>query len=102
MVTIRTQLTVALLAVTQLRRKHAASADADRLLAYVVTALARITREVRTVDALMTRLEDREAIRADPLRLRARRRSGEEQRRPEHGEPVPRGLERPGYHSPTG
>jgi len=80
MVTIRTQLTVALLAVTQLRRKHADSADADRLLAYISTALARIAREIHKIDALMARLEDREAMRANPLRLRVRGHGGDQER----------------------
>jgi len=79
LVTIRTQLTVALLAVTQLQRKHASSADADRLLVSVATALAPITCEVRKVDALITRLEDREAMRANPVRLRVRRYSRDDQ-----------------------
>jgi hypothetical protein len=90
LVTIRTQLTVALLAVTQLQRRHTDSADADRLLAYVSTALARITREVCKIDRLMARLEDREAMRANPVRLRTRRHTGDDQERREHGEPLQR------------
>ena len=97
LVTIRTQLTVAMLAVTQLRRKHADAADADRLLAYVSTALARITREVRKIDALMARLEDRDAMRADPIRLRTRRQIGESQTR-QDDEPI---HHRAGSSSPT-
>ncbi len=89
LVAIRTQLTVAMLAVTQLRRKHADSVDADRLLAYVATALVRITREVHKVDALMARLEDRDAMRADPVRLRTRRRTGEQSERDANDEPAP-------------
>jgi len=89
-VTIRTQLTVAVLAVTQLRRKHAESADADRLLVYVATALARITREIRKVDALITHLEDREAMHADPLRLRVRHHTSGDQERRDGGEPPAR------------
>ncbi|GEM_PF-4438908 len=102
LVTIRTQLTVALLAVTQLQRKRANVADADRLLAYVATALARITREVRKVDALIARLENREAMRADRFRLRAHRHTSEDQGSREQGEPTPRRAERTDYHSPTG
>ncbi|MDQ2783925.1 MAG: hypothetical protein M3Y58_02855 [Chloroflexota bacterium] len=73
LVTIRTQLTVALLAVTQLQRKYADSADASRLLVYVATALAHITCEMRKVDALIACLEDRDAMCADPVRLRVHR-----------------------------
>ncbi|MGI8689348.1 MAG: hypothetical protein ACR2M3_12295 [Thermomicrobiales bacterium] len=93
LVTIRTQLTVALLAVTQLQRKHASSADADRLLAYVATALACITREVRKIDALMARLEDRDAMRANPVRLRARRHSSGDRERRDQSELAPHRAE---------
>jgi len=99
LVAIRTQLTVAMLAVTQLRRKHATSADTERLLSYVATALARITREVHKVDALMARLEDRDAMRADPVRLRTRRPAGRPPERGEHDEPVSGSAGRSG-HSP--
>jgi hypothetical protein len=87
LIAIRTQLTVALLAVTRLRRKHADSADAGRLLAYISTALARITHEVRKVDALMAHLEDREAMRADPFRLRTRHHPHEDRERAGRDEP---------------
>lgn len=90
MVTIRTQLTVALLAVTQLQRKHADSADADRLLTYVSTALGRITREICKIDTLMARLEDREAMHAAPVRLRTRRHTGAGHGPREHDNPLPR------------
>jgi hypothetical protein len=87
LVMIRTQLTVALLAVTQLQRKHAASADADRLLAYVATALARINREVHKIDALMVRLEDRAAMHVNPAHPRIRCPSGVNRGPQEHDEP---------------
>ena len=101
LVTIRTQLTVALLAVTQLQRKHTGSADADRLLTYVATALTCITREVRKIDALIARLEDRDAIRANPVRLRMRRYSSSDPERRSHGEPAPHRAEAPGSSSTT-
>lgn len=99
LVTIRTQLTVALLAVTQLQRKHAGSADADRLLVYVATALASITRGVRKIDALIARLEDREAMRANPVRLRVRHHSKGDRGRRDDAEPAPHRAETP--HSPS-
>lgn len=101
LVTIRTQLTVALLAVTQLQRKHAGSADADRLLFYVATALACITREIRKVDALIACLEDREAMRANPVRLCVRRHSSGDQGCRDHGEPAPHRAETPDHRSTT-
>lgn len=80
LVAIRTQLTIALLAVAQLQRRHARSADAARLLTHVDTALQRIAREARKIDRLLAYLEDRAAIEADPLRVR--RRGAEGQPRP--------------------
>lgn len=99
LVTIRTQLTVALLAVTQLQRKHAGSTDADRLLTYVATALASITREVRKIDALIACLEDRDAMRANPVRLRLRRHSSGDHERQGNGEPDSHRAETPGSSS---
>lgn len=101
LVAIRTQLTVAMLAITQLRRKHATAADAERLLAYVATALARIAHEVHKVDALMARLEDRDAMRADPVRLRTRRTISRPPERGERDEPTTGGMERSGHSSET-
>lgn len=70
LITIRTQLTVALLAVAQLRRKHAESVDVDRLLKYLSTSLACIAREIQKIDMRLASLEGHEAERADTLRLR--------------------------------
>lgn len=99
LVAIRTQLTIAMLAVTQLRRRHATSADADRLLSYIATALARITHEVHKVDALMARLEDRDAMRANPVQLRTRRPTKKQPEREEHDESVSDSAERVGHSS---
>ncbi len=102
LVAIRTQLTVAMLAVTQLRRRHADSTDAERLLAYVATALARINREVHKIDALIARLEDRDAMRADPVRLRRPlRRTGGQPERKGRDEPIPPSTEQSDYFSKT-
>lgn len=86
LVAIRTQLTIATLAVAQLQRRHAHSGDAARLLAHIDTALQRITREARRVDTLLAHLEDRAAIEADPLRLRGR---GVKETPPSGGESEP-------------
>ena len=90
LITIRTQLTVALLAVTQLQRRYTDSADADRLLAYVSTALTRITREIGKIDTLMARLENREALHTNPTQLRARRHTGADYGPRERGDPLHR------------
>jgi len=99
LVAIRTQLTIAMLAVTQLRRKHATSVEADRLLSYIDMALARITREVHKVDALMARLEDRDAMRANPVRLRTRHPTKRQPEREEHDESVADSAERADHSS---
>jgi len=82
-----------------LRRKHAMSAEADRLLSYIDMALARITREVHKVDALMARLEDRDAMRANPVRLRTRRPMKRQPEREEHDESVSDSAERADHSS---
>lgn len=88
LITIRTQLTVALLAVTQLQRRYTDSADADRLLAYVSTALVRITREVSKIDTLMARLEGHVPMRAEPVRPGMPRHAGADYGPREHDEPL--------------
>lgn len=85
LVAIRTQLTIALLATARLQRAHAHSPDAHRLLAHVEAALRRIAHEARTVDALLARLEDREAMAADPIRLRRPRHRDAREERGEQG-----------------
>lgn len=69
LVLLRTHLTVALLAVSQLRRKHADTPQAARLSAYALDALMRMRDEMRHVDALIARLERQKATRDDHLPL---------------------------------
>jgi hypothetical protein len=68
MATIRTQLTVALLAVGQLARDPARS-ERPHLIHHATNALESIREDIARIDALLAKLEDREAIAADPLRF---------------------------------
>lgn len=72
LVALRTHLTVALLSLALLRRRHAASPDAARLISHTADALSRIKDEIARLDRVLAALEDREAMRADPVRLRRR------------------------------
>jgi hypothetical protein len=69
-VSLRTQLTAALLAVSLLQRKGSSSADSQRLRADALNALAKMRDELARLDKIVAQLEDREAMRADPLRLK--------------------------------
>jgi hypothetical protein len=73
MATIRTQLTVALLAVGQLAREPARSGR-PHLIRHATDALAGMREDIARIDALLAKLEDREAIAADPLRFKPLRR----------------------------
>ena len=54
---LRTRVTVALLAVAQLQRKHSDPAQAARLSRYAFDALLAAREELERVDALIERLE---------------------------------------------
>ena len=73
MVALRTQATIALLAFGQLRRSCPTDPDVARLARFASEALAGIRKDVARIDALIATLEDREAMAADPVRLRHRR-----------------------------
>jgi hypothetical protein len=77
MATIRTQLTVALLAVGQLARDPARS-ERPHLIHHATDALAGMREDIARIDALLAKLEDREAIAADPLRLKPFRRTAKD------------------------
>ncbi len=72
LVALRTHLTVALLSLSLLQRRHAGSADAARLMAHTANALSRMKDELARLDTILAALEDREATRADTVRLRRR------------------------------
>jgi hypothetical protein len=84
LVLLRTHLTVALLAVSQLRRKHADTSHAARLSAYALDALMRMRDEMKQIDALIARLEKRQAMQDDPLRFRFPQRQEIEEMRERH------------------
>jgi hypothetical protein len=67
--TMRTQLTVALLAVGQLARDPARS-EKPHLIRHAMDALEGMREDLARIDALLTKLEDREAIATDPLRFK--------------------------------
>jgi hypothetical protein len=66
---LRTHLTVALLAISQLRRRYADTPQAARLSDYALDALLHMRDEMRHVDTLIARLERQQAIRDDHLPL---------------------------------
>lgn len=74
LVLLRTHLTVALLAVSQLQRKHRESPQAARLCAYALDALHQMRDEIAQIDRLIGALDSRRALRDDPVRLRLARR----------------------------
>ena len=74
LVLLRTHLTVALLAVSQLRRIHADTPKAARLSAYALEALVQMRDEIAQIDSLIARVERRTAMRDDPLRFSFSRR----------------------------
>jgi hypothetical protein len=69
LVLLRTHLTVALLAVSQLRRKHAQTPHVARLSAYALDALMQMREQMAQVDRLIARLEKLTALRDEPLRF---------------------------------
>jgi hypothetical protein len=69
-VSLRTQLTAALLAVSLLERKSGPSADSHRLSAHALNALHKLRDELARLDRIVAQLEDREAMQANPLRLK--------------------------------
>lgn len=73
-ISLRTQLTAALLAVSLIQRKGDQSADTTRLCGYALRALHKMRDELIRLDAIIAQLEDREAMRADPLWPKAWRR----------------------------
>jgi hypothetical protein len=75
--TFRTQLTVALLAVGQLARDPSRS-EKPHLIRHATNALEGIREDIARIDALLAKLEDREAIAADPLRLKSLHRTAKD------------------------
>ncbi len=84
LVLLRTHLTVALLAVSQLRRKHAGAPNVARLSAYALEALMRMREEMADVERLIARLEKRTAQHDDPLRFPLAQRRPVEEARERH------------------
>lgn len=70
LVHLRTHLTVATLAVAQLRRRHGGDADIERLCGFAATALRRVQEDLAEVQAALARHEGREESRQAHRRLR--------------------------------
>lgn len=69
-ISLRTQLTAVLLAVSLLERKGGPSAESQRLSAHALNALHKMRDELARLDNILAQLENREAMQADPLRLK--------------------------------
>jgi hypothetical protein len=79
LVLLRTHLTVALLAVSQLQRKHADSPQVARLSTFALDALLQMRAEMSHIDRLIARLERHQATRDDHLPLPFPRRTAHDE-----------------------
>jgi hypothetical protein len=70
LVHMRTHLTIVTLAVAQLRRRHGADADIERLCAFADTALQQLKEDIAEIQAALVQQESREESRQAHLRLR--------------------------------
>jgi hypothetical protein len=70
LVNMRTHLTVLTLAVAQLRRRHGANADIERLCAYAEDAVRNLQADIAEVQATLMQHESREESRQAHFRLR--------------------------------
>lgn len=72
-ISLRTQLTAALLAVSLLERKGSPSGDSRRLSAHALDALHKMRDEITNLDRIVAQLEDREAMQDDPFPIKTSR-----------------------------
>ncbi len=70
LIDMRTHLTVATLALAQLRRRHGDSNDVERLCSYATSAMQQLTEDITAVERILLQAEQREESRQAHLALR--------------------------------